>query len=36
MALVAAAFIDLEHMYLPDAITIGGTLLGIATPGLRG
>ena len=36
MALMAAAFIDLEHMYLPDAITIGGTLLGIATPGLRG
>jgi leader peptidase (prepilin peptidase)/N-methyltransferase len=36
MALVAAAFIDLEHMYLPDAITIGGTLLGLATPGLRG
>jgi leader peptidase (prepilin peptidase)/N-methyltransferase len=36
MALVAAAFIDLEHMYLPDAITIGGTLFGLATPGLRG
>ncbi len=36
MALMAAAFIDLEHMFLPDAITIGGTLLGIATPGLRG
>lgn len=36
MALMAAAFVDLEHMYLPDAITIGGTLLGIATPGLRG
>jgi leader peptidase (prepilin peptidase)/N-methyltransferase len=35
MGLVAAAFIDLEHMYLPDAITIGGTLLGLATPGLR-
>ncbi len=36
MALVAAAFIDAEHMYLPDPITIGGTLLGIATATLRG
>ncbi|MDP9000613.1 MAG: prepilin peptidase [Myxococcota bacterium] len=36
MALLAAAFIDAEHMYLPDAVTIGGTLFGIATPGLRG
>jgi leader peptidase (prepilin peptidase)/N-methyltransferase len=35
MALVAAAFIDLSHMYLPDAITLGGTLFGLATPGLR-
>jgi leader peptidase (prepilin peptidase) / N-methyltransferase len=24
MALLAAAFIDAEHMYLPDAVTIGG------------
>jgi leader peptidase (prepilin peptidase)/N-methyltransferase len=32
---VAAAFIDLSHMYLPDAITLGGTLFGLATPGLR-
>jgi leader peptidase (prepilin peptidase)/N-methyltransferase len=36
MALVAAAFIDLSHMYLPDAITIGGTAFGLLTPGLRG
>jgi len=36
MSLVAAAFIDAEHMFLPDAITIGGTLFGLATPGLRG
>jgi leader peptidase (prepilin peptidase)/N-methyltransferase len=36
MALVAAAFIDAEHMILPDAITIGGTLFGLATPTLRG
>ena len=36
LALMAAAFIDLSHMYLPDSITIGGTLFGLATPGLRG
>jgi len=35
MALLAAAFIDAEHMFLPDAVTIGGTLFGLATPGLR-
>lgn len=35
MALMAAAFIDAEHMYLPDTITIGGTLFGLATPALR-
>jgi len=35
MALVAAAFIDAEHMYLPDSITIGGTILGIGTASLR-
>lgn len=35
MALVTAAFIDVEHMYLPDVITLGGTLFGLATPGLR-
>jgi leader peptidase (prepilin peptidase)/N-methyltransferase len=36
MALLAAAFIDAEHMYLPDSITLGGTLFGLLTPGLRG
>jgi leader peptidase (prepilin peptidase)/N-methyltransferase len=36
MALVSAAFIDAEHMYLPDAITLGGTLFGLLTPSLRG
>ncbi|HEX3770977.1 MAG TPA: prepilin peptidase [Polyangiaceae bacterium] len=36
LALVAAAFIDLSHMYLPDGITLGGTVFGLATPGLRG
>ncbi|MGD0675908.1 MAG: prepilin peptidase [Polyangiaceae bacterium] len=36
MSLIAAAFIDAEHMYLPDAITLGGTVFGLATPALRG
>jgi leader peptidase (prepilin peptidase)/N-methyltransferase len=36
MALVAAAFIDAEHMYLPDPITIGGAILGFGTASLRG
>jgi leader peptidase (prepilin peptidase)/N-methyltransferase len=36
MGLVSAAFIDAEHMYLPDSITIGGIVLGIATATLRG
>jgi leader peptidase (prepilin peptidase)/N-methyltransferase len=35
LALVAAAFIDLEHMILPDSITIGGALLGVATSSFR-
>src|SRR4051794_37502038 len=35
MGLVAAAFIDAEHMFLPDSITIGGTIVGIATATLR-
>jgi leader peptidase (prepilin peptidase)/N-methyltransferase len=36
MALVAAAFIDAEHMYLPDAVTLGGAFVGVATASLRG
>ena len=36
LGLVAAAFIDAEHMYLPDPLTIGGTVLGIVTAPLRG
>jgi len=36
LALVAAAFIDAEHMYLPDGITIGGAVVGVATATLRG
>jgi leader peptidase (prepilin peptidase) / N-methyltransferase len=35
LGLVAGTFIDLEHMYLPDAITVGGAVLGIATSSLR-
>jgi leader peptidase (prepilin peptidase)/N-methyltransferase len=35
LALVAAAFIDLEHMILPLSISIGGAVLGVATSGLR-
>ncbi len=35
LGLVAGAFIDLEHMYLPDAITIGGTVLGVVTASFR-
>jgi leader peptidase (prepilin peptidase)/N-methyltransferase len=35
MGLVAAAFIDAEHMYLPDTITIGGAILGVGTASLR-
>jgi leader peptidase (prepilin peptidase)/N-methyltransferase len=35
MGLVAAAFIDAEHMFLPDSITIGGTIVGIVTATLR-
>jgi leader peptidase (prepilin peptidase)/N-methyltransferase len=36
LSLVAAAFIDAEHMYLPDTITLGGAALGLATATLRG
>jgi leader peptidase (prepilin peptidase) / N-methyltransferase len=36
LGLVAAAFIDAEHMFLPDSITIGGVVLGIFTATLRG
>jgi leader peptidase (prepilin peptidase)/N-methyltransferase len=35
LSLVAVAFIDLEHMYVPDAISLGGTALGLATFWLR-
>ncbi len=36
LGLLAAAFIDAEHMFLPDSITYGGTLIGLATATLRG
>jgi leader peptidase (prepilin peptidase)/N-methyltransferase len=35
LGLVAAAFIDAEHMFLPDTITLGGAVLGLATASLR-
>ena len=35
LGLLAASFIDLDHMYLPDAITLGGTALGLASVPLR-
>jgi leader peptidase (prepilin peptidase)/N-methyltransferase len=35
LALVAAAFIDVEHMIIPDAVSLGGALLGLATSPLR-
>lgn len=35
LGLVAAAFIDLEHMFLPDSITIGGAIIGVATASFR-
>jgi leader peptidase (prepilin peptidase)/N-methyltransferase len=35
LSLVAVAFIDLEHMYIPDPVSIGGTVFGIATSSLR-
>lgn len=35
MGLAAAAFIDLEHMILPDSITYGGTALGLSTFSFR-
>jgi len=35
LGLVAAAFIDLSHMYLPDSLTLGGALLGLLSVPLR-
>ncbi|MEO8905101.1 MAG: prepilin peptidase [Polyangiaceae bacterium] len=35
LGLLAASFIDLDHMYLPDQITLGGAALGFASLPLR-
>ncbi len=35
LALIAAAFIDLEHMLVPDAITFGGTAVGVLSALVR-
>ncbi|MCC6556503.1 MAG: prepilin peptidase [Polyangiaceae bacterium] len=35
LGLLAATFIDLEHMYIPDPITLGGAVLGVATSSFR-
>jgi len=35
LGLLAASFIDLDHMYLPDQITLGGAALGFASIPLR-
>ncbi|MBK8258596.1 MAG: prepilin peptidase [Polyangiaceae bacterium] len=35
LGMVAAAFIDLEHMILPDSITYGAAVLGLATASFR-
>lgn len=35
LGLLASAFIDLEHLYLPDPITFGGIALGLLTIPLR-
>lgn len=36
LGLLAASAIDLEHMYLPDQITLGGAVLGLISAPLRG
>jgi leader peptidase (prepilin peptidase) / N-methyltransferase len=36
LGLLAAAAIDLDHMYLPDPITLGGAVLGVLSMPARG
>jgi leader peptidase (prepilin peptidase)/N-methyltransferase len=36
LGLVAASFIDLEHMIVPDAVSLGGTIVGLVTFSFRG
>jgi leader peptidase (prepilin peptidase)/N-methyltransferase len=35
LALLTAAFIDIDYMYVPDAVTLGGAMVGLASSGLR-
>lgn len=35
LGLIAATFIDLEHLYIPDSITLGATVIGFATASFR-
>lgn len=35
MMLIAASFIDLDHLYIPDILSIGGIVLGLSTFWLR-
>jgi leader peptidase (prepilin peptidase)/N-methyltransferase len=35
LGLIAATFIDLSHMYLPDSITLGGAALGLLSAPIR-
>lgn len=35
LGLVAATFIDFEHMFIPDEITLGGAAVGLATTSFR-
>jgi leader peptidase (prepilin peptidase) / N-methyltransferase len=35
IGLLVATFIDLEHMYVPDLVSIGGTVLGLCTFSFR-
>jgi leader peptidase (prepilin peptidase) / N-methyltransferase len=36
LALIVTAFIDFEWMYIPDAVTLGGTAAGVVTASFRG
>lgn len=36
LGLIAASFIDIEHLYIPDSISLGGAVVGLATASLRG
>src|SRR4051794_1635052 len=35
LGMVAAAFIDAEHMFIPDSISFGGIVIGIGTASFR-